>query len=466
MASVGASLGLSGLPLNDMLAKLRTVEEAPLTTLANRKKGLETQITAYGTLSNSLTSLQTAIKALAKTDTFGTFKTTSSLPETLSATVKPNAGAVGGHYQIAVEELATSQSLAVAGQTSRTDALGSGEATITFTLGDGSTKIVKVADGNTSLEGIRKAINEADIGVSATLINSGDASNPHVLTMSSLKTGTDARVTGIQVSGNSDVADLLAYDEATSGVDPTQVTQRLEAKDAKLLVNGISVVSGSNTIEGAIEGVTLSVKAKTPPGAPLTLQVSPDDDATIAAIDAFVLAYNALNSTVTRLTSADTEAGTKSALTGDRVPRNIQTRLQRAVGDAIDNGGFATLAQIGITTNPKTGKLDVDSTKLAKALRETPDDVRNLFTGDDGLAKRVDTTITQLMDSKGLIANARTGLQETVKDLDKQTDRMTLRIEDTMARYRAQFVALEKFVTQMQGTGDYLTQQLANLGTK
>jgi flagellar hook-associated protein 2 len=54
-------------------------------------------------------------------------------------------------------------------------------------------------------------------------------------------------------------------------------------------------------------------------------------------------------------------------------------------------------------------------------------------------------------------------LNKTVKSLTKDKEDVDRRMEGIEARYRAQFTALDKLMSQMQTTGDFLTQQLAAL---
>ena len=110
MASVGGTLGLSGLPLTETLERLRKVEELPLTTLANRKTIMEAQISAYGVISNALTTLKTAVDTAGKATTYGGMRATSSDTAALTATAVAGGPAVAGSYAIKIDELATNQS--------------------------------------------------------------------------------------------------------------------------------------------------------------------------------------------------------------------------------------------------------------------------------------------------------------------------------------------------------------------
>jgi flagellar hook-associated protein 2 len=472
MASI-SSLGLSGLPLSDLLADLRKVEEAPLQLLADRKTSFETKISGYGIIKSSLSSLQGSIKTLGETATFSALRSTSSNTASLTASISTDGGAVAGSYSIEVKNLASTQSLASAGQNSRTEAFSSSDITLTFTI-DGKAKNVVVAAADTSLEGIRAAINKAGVGVSATLLNNGGDTNAHQLVFSTTQTGTDASITKIGVTGSTPVADgkdlaeVLAYEKDVEGpVDsdekPLGVVQTNEAKDADLTLNGIRIVSGSNTVKDAVEGLTLNLLAPTEAGKPLSLKVEENPAVATSAIKAFVTAYNSLNSVIGQLTGYNAEDNVGSALTGDRIPRTVQTQLRSALGSLTGEGGIQMLSQLGITTNIDTGALEIDDAKLTKALADDKGDVSAFFTGDKGFAKKLNTTIDDMLSSDGLIANATEGMKKSVDTVIKQAESMSSRIEDTMARYQSQFVALEVMMSQMNSTSSYLTTQLGML---
>jgi len=275
-------------------------------------------------------------------------------------------------------------------------------------------------------------------------------------------------VAKIEVAGNTALATILNYEQ---GVAPAEedgevvgLAEKTEALDAALTINGIDIVSGSNTVENALDGVTLNLLAPTEAGAPLTLKVQADNETAKKAIEAFVAGYNSLQAVIRQLTAYSAENNTASALTGDRVARSVQTQVRGVLAEGVDNGGFAVLAQLGITTDVTTGALSIDQDKFAEALKNNADDIALLFTGENGLAKKLDKVIDDITADDGLLQTATKGVEASIKDLDKQYERMQTRIDDTIERYRAQFVALDKYMTQMNGISSYLTQQLNLLG--
>src|SRR5690606_6320226 len=159
-------------------------------------------------------------------------------------------------------------------------------------------------------------------------------------------------------------------------------SESVAGRNAEITINGIQVVSQSNTIEDAIAGITLTLNKKTAENAqPDTLQVARDDEVTTKAVDDFVKAYNNLQSTIKSLTAYNVDTPSGAALTGDSLARRAQTERPRAINDLAANG--QTLTTMGIKTAPTTGNLSVDNVKLTEALKNTRADIQELFSGEN-----------------------------------------------------------------------------------
>ncbi|KOQ34071.1 flagellar filament capping protein FliD, partial [Achromobacter xylosoxidans] len=180
------------------------------------------------------------------------------------------------------------------------------------------------------------------------------------------------------------------------------------------------------------------------------------------AIQDFVKNYNTLQSTIKSLTAFDAKAATNQPLTGDGTTRSIQASMTNALQAVLGEGSVRSLADLGITTDPQTRQLKLDQTKLDKALTENPADVTKLLTGDkDGLAKKFDTAFKDVLGSTGSLKTRTDGLAKSISDLDAQQKRAKAASDAEMDQLRTRFVALDKYVSQLAVTGNYLTQQFA-----
>ncbi|MFT0531461.1 flagellar filament capping protein FliD [Castellaniella hirudinis] len=452
MASI-SSLGLSGLPLTDLLNNLQKNENQALAVIQSRQTAAEAKVSGYGKLKDAIASFQKAADAVGKADAFGAIAAkTGSDAFSVTTTNK----AIAGQYSIQVDSLAAAQTLVYDGRGSRTDDIGTG-GTVTFTV-NGEDQTLDLTGKGTSLNDLVKAINaDPDLGVNATLVNNGTDGSQYQLLLTNRETGTEAAVSKIQVDGNADLQAFLGYDSG-NGSNPGITVSA--ATDASLSINGIAITSQTNTIENVIDGVSLTLNKTTEEATSLSL--TQDPSVAKKAIEDFVKAYNSLNDTIKSLTSYDMENQKSSALTGDSLTRTVQTRMRDAISSAFSASG-TNLGEIGITTDPKTGKLEIDNTKLDKALADDTEGVKSLFTSDTGIGKRVSDTADTFIKSDGMLTTTKTGMEKTVADIKKQYEATAERINQRMDTYRNQFTQLDAMVSQMNSLSSYLSQQLSAL---
>ncbi|MFY2992704.1 flagellar filament capping protein FliD [Achromobacter xylosoxidans] len=455
MASITNLGSVSGLPLEETLKKLQDAEDKKLSIYTTRAQSYQTRIDAYAQLQSALEALQKSAGVLGKTETMAAIKGSVSGGTALTATVAAE-GAVAGQYTITVNNLARAQSLqsgAVTDRAAKNGDTGSFE----VELADGTKRTIDLK-GDTSLNGIVKAINADDkSGLRATVINDGNGNNYLMLTAKD--TGVQASVKNITVTGDQSLKDILSFSTAADGT--TSGMANTKAEDAEVVINGITVKSGSNNISKAIDGVTLNLTEKTEAGKPITLKLEADTSVASKAVQDFVKTYNALQTTIKNLTAFDAKAATNQPLTGDGTTRSIQSSVTNALQAVLGEGTVRSLADLGITTDPQTRQLKLDQTKLDKALTENPGDVTKLLTGDNGLAKNFEAAFKDVLGSTGSLKTRTDGLAKSMSDLDAQQKRAKAASDAEMDQLRTRFVALDKYVSQLAVTGNYLTQQFA-----
>ncbi len=459
MASI-STLGIgSGLDLSTILDNLEAAEKATLTPISTQQSSYTAKLSGYGTLKSALVSFQTANTALNKADLF-TATTTSSSSSAFSATTTGNA--IAGKYTISVSQLAQAQTLTTTGtQADNKTAIASADSSITIQQGGGKDPVkIDISAANSSLSGIRDAINKADAGVSASIINVGNGQ--YRLSLTANDTGSDNAMT-ISVSGDSALQSFMGYDASGNGGMEESVT----AQNAKLKVNNVDIENSSNTISDALEDITLNLNDTTTGNQ--TLTIAKDTSKSESAINAWVTAYNALQDTFSSLTKyTKVDAGTDAqdtsngALLGDSTLRTIQTQLKSMLSSSTGSSAYKTLAQIGITSDPSTGKLTVDSTKLESALKTNSADIKDMFVGDGkntGITTTMGSNLTSWLSTTGIIQAATDGVSKTLNNLTTQYNDASDRIDTMMARYKAQFTQLDVMMSSLNSTSSYLTQQ-------
>ncbi|CAX60170.1 Flagellar hook-associated protein 2 [Erwinia billingiae Eb661] len=460
MATI-STLGIgSGLDLASILDSLQTSEKAALTPISTQQSSYTAKLSAYGTLKSALTTFQTANTTLNNADLFSTTKTTSS-SSAFSATTA--AGAVAGKYTVSVSQLAAAQTLTSAVQTSNTTALATSDSTLTFQNAKGDAAVsVSIPAGTSSLTGIRDAINKSAAGVTASIIKTGDGS--YRLSMTSKETGTDNAVT-IAVTGDSAIQSMLSYD----GTSSSNMTQSVEAKNSQLTVNNVAIENSSNTISDALEGITLNLNDVTTGNQ--TLTITSDTSKASSAITAWANAYNTLQdsfASLTKYTAVDVGTSAQDtsngALLGDSTLRTIQSQLKTMLTNAQSSSTYKSLAQIGVTSDPSTGELEVDDDKLTAALTSDQDGVKAMIIGDgktNGIATTIATNITGWLSSSGILQAATDGVSKTLNNLTTQYNAASTRIDATIARYKTQFTALDVMMSKLNSTSSYLTSQFS-----
>lgn len=462
MASVSSLGAGTTLQLNDLYDSLETAEKTRLTPITTQQSSYKAKLTAWGIVQTALAKVQTAAAALKDTSKIATTKVAST-NTAFSATLSTSASA--GSYSVEVSQLAKAQSLLSKAATSSTADLGdSSQSSRTITItqaGQEKPMEITLSSDQTSLSDMRDAINKQQGSVTASIIKADD--NSYYLSLTSRDTGTTNAMT--VTTTDSTLAGYISYDGNTANT-ANGMTQKVEAADAKLNINGVDITRSSNTVTDAPEGVTMTLTA-TNVGKPETLSVTKDNAPMTTAIQAYVDAYNSLQTTIKSQTAytavdqgADAQSTSNGDLLGDSSLRNIQTRLRSTLSTS-QSGDISLLSQMGITQD-LNGKLTVDSTKLNKALDEKPASVINFLSGDGkttGFATQTSNLLDQMLASDGAVKNATKGIDSTLKQLSQRSDAITASITATMARYKAQFTSLSSLVSSMNNTAAYLTQQ-------
>lgn len=445
MASI-SSLGVgSGLDLSGLLDQLDSAERLKLQPVTKQKKAQQAKLSAYGRLESALTKVQDAAKKLGDSKTFQAV--TSSITGT-GVTAAAKSDAVAGRYEIAVTNLAQAQSLASVGLADRTTDLGAG--TLTITQGSGATQktLTVTLDANaSSLEDLRDAINKQNGGVSASIVNDGSAT-PHRLVLTAKDTGTDARMT---VTG--DYGGVL------------NLSEKVEARNAALKVNGIDISSQSNMVEGAVQGVSLSLSEA---GGSHVLTVARDSAAIKSAVTGFVDAWNSLQGTVSSLTAYNADTQVAGDLLGDATLRGVHSQLRNVLTASLGEGALTRLADVGIELELK-GTLKLDGSKLDGLISGDLMSVSGFFAGvgtADGLADKLSSTLETVLKDGGALDTVSKGVEGRIKSLDERYARMEESISATVERYRKQFTQLDLMLSEMNATTSYLTQQFDALNAQ
>lgn len=453
----------SGLNISEMVTAMVNAEKAPKEAQLSRLSSTTTtKFTALGTLKGALSEFQTAMKDLNSAALFEKRTATSSNTTALTGTAGKTATAAS--YQIEIKNLAAASKVATAAQASSFSS-GDSQQTITVKLGADDTGVDVTIAAGSDLASIRDQLNAGlkDKGIAVSTITD-PASGKARLVFSGSETGAGKDVI---VSGSGDLSVLAA--DGRNQLDATNTNGAgyiTKAVNAQFTVDGLALSSASNQVKDAIPDVSFDLLAKTEPDKPLTLKVGQDTAGVKTAITKFVDSYNKLIGTTNQLTSvtrvSDTAAPVTGGLVGDSTVRSLLSGIRSELVSTTGSEGLRVLADLGITTQ-NDGKLKIDNTKLDTALKDNFEAVGTLFTGEAGLMSRVDKQISGFIQTGGIIEQRQKALQTTISDIDKQKEKLTVRVEQMQKRLLAQFNAMDALVGQLNNTGSQLDQALGNL---
>lgn len=468
---LGSNLDISGI-----VSQLVQLERIPIDRLDDKISSYEAKISALGKIKSSLSTLKSSLSGLNSGTAFDVYKADSSDSTILSATA--GSGTDVGNYSIEITQRAQAQKLVATGQADTTTAIGTGTLTIdfgtisggtfdsgtgtysgaTYTSNGAGTHDIVIDSSNNTLEGIRDAINDADIGIQASIINDGDPSNPYRLVLSSENSGESESIS-ISVAGDAALSNLLSHDP--SGTQ--NLSETVTAQDAMFSVDGISITKSSNSIDDVIPGVTLNLAGQTS-GTPVTLAVSQDTGSVKSSIEAFVKAYNDFYEEIKDQTDSGVDGGKEGALASDyattQLLSTIRTQLSQAVSGV--TGSYDNLSSIGVEFQ-QDGTLELDSSRLEDALAADSDGVAELFSSADGYGTRLYDVVSEMVASDGIIDSRTDGYEDRIDSIEDKQLQMEARLDAYETRLRKSFGSLDVMISNMNMTSAYLSQQLAGL---
>lgn len=453
----------SGLDVGGLVSRLIEAERTPIEArLAVQEAGLQAKLSGFGLIRGALDKFKSALDALNSATLLSTTRATSA--DDARVTASADATASAGSYSVEVSAMAKAQKLASGAFAGADSVVGTG--TLRLSLA-GKSASITVDDSNKTLAGIRDAINAArdaagqPLGVSATLVTSTGGVEPAgtYLVLTSAKTGEANTISLTQTGGDGGLAAL----QYQAGGPANGLTEKEPPGDALIKIDGYTYKSASNTVSGALAGVTLTLKATTT--APVALTVAADTSGVKPKLQALVDAYNGLSAVIKEQGGYDAVAKKGGVLIGDPALRGVQNQLRRALADPLPGatGAAKSASDIGLSLDG-SGKLTLDSAKFDALLGGDRGALAGVLQGDDGLVERLSGVVDGYLSASGGILKARTdGLNRRLTDITDQREQLVARLETLQKRYLAQFNALDGLLSQIQSTGNFLTQQLAAL---
>jgi flagellar hook-associated protein 2 len=440
---------VSGIDTGAMISSLVAAAAKPLDVIKNQKATAQDRKDAYDTLGSRLDALGTALASLDTLEEFRSVTGTTSDDSALGITV--GGDAVVGRFSIKVDQLAAAAMSVSDGFASRTATGEVATGTLKITVGDTATEIT-VGTSQSSLDGLAKAINEQVDGVTAYVMETGDATKPYRLVISGDDTGAENAVS-IDTSGL----------DGSTGTIPT-MTEVTAAQDAKLEVNGITITSSQNEVSGAIQGVTFNAREVT--SSPVTVNVARDTATMTTKMKAVVTAYNSIMSYIRGQKSYNPDENIRGAFVGESQPNSVMQRMQSMMASTFTaTGSLSTLSSIGITTE-QDGDIALDEDVLHTALTSDFEDVVSLFTTEStGVAASLTTMIEGFTGDTGTVTGRSNSLATQLDTFDERISAFQDKLDSYRSRMEKQFTNMEIAMSRFQNAQSQLLALMPDTST-
>lgn len=493
MASNITSAGsASGMDFESIISASLELKRTQLEKQVTKKKEeANIELSGVGKLKEALKSFQDALDELSSEEGFNTRKITTSQPtENPYFTVTAKDDASNGSYDIAVKQLASTEKVS---QTFDEDAkIGPGTLKLTLqvakTEDDGSISYspkdveINITEEMT-ISQLRRKINDqaGDLGISASIVE----------TSSGQKLTIDTGVSGeydpadndgkplftmeyTASSGDGGVGNQLNY----SGTSSAGSWNASAGKNAIITVDGEEVVSKTNTFNGQVSGLEITVNRTTAnEDKPDTfdsyqLDVTQDVDAITKKVQNFISAYNTLMDTMDSLGERNTYTDGENnydggSLSGDSQLSSLQNQLQNIMSD-ITYGGIDAYS-LGFELD-KDGHFSLDSTKFKEGINDNFNAVVKMFSAEDdeattdknesGLITKLDSIVEEYTKSNGILDQRTQLLKETISDYEEKEAENESYLEQYEENLRAKYATLDTTIANFNNSLTYLQSVL------
>lgn len=444
----------SGIDVNAIVTSLMDVEQLQLARLSKTRSLYELQLKNYTHFNGLLKAFSDSTSHVKSVFNSHSYKVSSSDTNVLNAVLTGKSISPGSHT-IITDTLAQAHQIASSAFTTKDTALNLiGD----LTIQTDAKQFTLTINASDTLETLRDNINTSlnNQGVSAAILatNGADGSAEYRLVLTSKETGLANQM---QLSGTG--LSLLNLNH--------EITQ---AQNATFRFDGFDVVRANNTVSDLLDGITFTLNAA---HSSATLAITEDRDNKNSSINnavkAFVDAYNAVIDTVDKNQSSQTLRDNTYSL--------VKLRLENTMKQAIGNTDINILADIGITIAASqtllnddgveyvsTGKLTVDTQKLATLLESNYNDVAAFFTtANTGFISHLSNVLIDINKEGGNISSREKIIHQQELQLDNRMGREESRLDVVKEHLIKQYSTLNTFVQRYQQMSNFLEQQLASL---
>ncbi|MBY7876599.1 flagellar filament capping protein FliD [Vibrio fluvialis] len=440
---------MSSLDPITMATQLATYDVQPFQQRLNTQSSqYQSQLTALGKVETALRAFRTALTEM-NSSTSSIVKNSATVSQEGYFSATADANALAGSYQVFVEQVATAHQVSAsmpANLDSTTQVPTTG--TMDFTI-NGTTMTLDLStldsdgDGIATVADLVSAINNDsnNPGVNATLVRSNGQT---YFMLSSTETGV-ANSVNVSVSGTGQTWFEDAFTNLNEISAPQDAVIWLGAQGT-----GLQLTNSSNTFEGVINGVDLTVtKAQTSGEAPLSLSVGADQEGTKEQMNKIIEAYNSLMKTIDSYTSIGGEDSQRGVLASDPTIRSIESQLKTLVRGEFEG---MRLSDLGIEIS-RDGTMKIDADKFEEAQTTNTAALESFFNGDGNLLDSLDSLLDPYLQfSNGLFKSRKDALQQNISRIEDKQTALERKYDMAYDRYLKQFTQMNQLITKMNQT--------------
>ena len=427
MGTVGLNFGSAtsgaGFDVAATVSSILAISSSIETPWKTQLTSLQAQDTALTGLGTNLSSLSTAVDALTNFDGVLASKQGSSSDTNVLTLSSASASAIAGSHTITVTSLAQTSSQYSDQITNASDTLSG---SLSIQIGSGARQTITLNSTDNTLATLATAINSGSYGVTASVVSSTSGSR---LSLVSNTSGAAGALTLTPSLTDATTSTSVRFSVGQTG------------QDAQLTVDGLATTSASNTVTGAIPGVTFQLLAAAS-GTPVQVQITNDNSTVETAVQALVTAYNAVVASVKTQEGKDA-TGAAEPLYGDPTLALIQSQLSSSLLGGAARGSINNIGQLGLTLG-ENGTLSLDVSTLDSTLNAHYADVTGFLQNSGSFGQTFSTALGTLGSSSptGAVSLAlaqnsseETGLNAniTAEDALIATEKTTLTAELTTA---------------------------------
>ena len=369
----------SGLNTTQIVDALVEANRAPKAEAINKKvEENNVKISGFGTLKQQFETFKTSMTSLDGEIGLSVASGSSNIETTITDKTKISDFS----HSMAVSQLAQNHTLVFANNFS-TENASIGQGTLLFEFGSWNrsnstfaedtsitNKTLTINSTNNTLTGLRDAINDGGMGLTASIIQTATSAYSLVVKSNS-GSGNEMKITATEDSSNAGLSTFGFSTYASS-------KETIVGQDANLTIDGVTVTRSSNTITDLINGVQLEIKGTV--SSAVTVNASYDETNALANMNSFVTSLNTLNTKLSELTNRGLNGEASGALAGDSIARSIQSRIRSMTTTPIE--GYSTssiyLTNFGISTQ-LDGSIAFDEDEFLTAYRANPEDIAAIF---------------------------------------------------------------------------------------